>query len=205
MIISLGIDKNCSYIYALPKREKDKESTIHTARTSTNMSLLLSTSAKVLTSSPPQRFHYEITRQALNKPSAFVRNTYNKKLYIPPYNDASWKAIQYFSWSSSPNYSAICTNVLQRITKNNTFYIIECKYQQVGGSVDEKLQTCDFKKKQYKRLLASLNFEVEYIYILNDWFKKPEYKDVLAYIHSVGCDYYFNYIPLQRLGLPVDN
>ena len=124
MIISLGIDKNCSYIYALPKREKDKESTNHTARTSTNMSLLLSTSAKVLTSSPPQRFHYEITRQALNKPSAFVRNTYNKKLYIPPYNDASWKAIQYFSWSSSPNYSAICTNVLQRITKNNTFYII---------------------------------------------------------------------------------
>ena len=88
---------------------------------------------------------------------------------------------------------------------NNTFYIIECKYQQVGGSVDEKLQTCDFKKKQYKRLLAALNFEVEYIYILNEWFKKPEYKDVLAYIHSVGCDYYFNYIPLQRLGLPVEN
>ena len=88
---------------------------------------------------------------------------------------------------------------------NNTFYIIECKYQQVGGSVDEKLQTCDFKKKQYKRLLASLNFEVEYIYILNDWFKKPEYKDVLAYIHSVGCDYYFNHIPLKRLGLPISN
>lgn len=88
---------------------------------------------------------------------------------------------------------------------NNTFYIIECKYQQVEGSVDEKLQTCDFKKKQYKRLLSSLNFEVEYIYILNDWFKNPKYKDVLTYIHSVGCDYYFNYIPLNRLGLPVDN
>ncbi len=88
---------------------------------------------------------------------------------------------------------------------NNTFFVIECKYQQVGGSVDEKLQTCDFKKKQYKRLLAALNFDVEYIYILNDWFKKPEYKDVLAYIHSVGCDYYFNYIPLKRLGLPVES
>lgn len=88
---------------------------------------------------------------------------------------------------------------------NNTFYVIECKYQQVAGSVDEDLQMCDFKKKQYKRLLAPLNFEVEYIYILNDWFKKPEYRDVLAYIHSVGCDYYFNYIPLQRLGLPIEN
>ena len=88
---------------------------------------------------------------------------------------------------------------------NNKFFVLDYRYQQVGGSVDEKLQTCDFKKKQYKRLLAALNFEVEYIYILNDWFKKPEYKDVLAYIHSVGCDYYFNYIPLQRLGLPVEN
>ena len=39
-------------------------------------------------------------------------------------------------------------------------------------------------KKQYKRLLAPLKFEVEYIYILNNWFKKPEYRDVLAYIHS---------------------
>jgi hypothetical protein len=86
---------------------------------------------------------------------------------------------------------------------NNVFYVIECKYQQVPGSVDEKLQTCDFKKKQYKKLLAKLNIEVEYIYILNDWFRKPEYKDVLDYIQSVGCDYYFNYIPLMRLGLPV--
>lgn len=86
---------------------------------------------------------------------------------------------------------------------NNVFYIIECKYQQVEGSVDEKLQTCDFKKKQYKKLLSLLNIEVEYIYILNDWFRNPKYKDVLDYIHSVGCDYYFNYIPLKRLGLPL--
>ena len=86
---------------------------------------------------------------------------------------------------------------------NNVFYVIECKYQQVPGSVDEKLQTCDFKKKQYKKLLSKLNVEVEYIYILNDWFRHPQYKDVLDYIQSVGCDYYFNYIPLKRLGLPV--
>ena len=30
---------------------------------------------------------------------------------------------------------------------NNVLFIIECKHQQVAGSVDEKLQTCDFKKK----------------------------------------------------------
>lgn len=86
---------------------------------------------------------------------------------------------------------------------NNTLFIIELKFQTVAGSVDEKLQTCDFKKKQYQKLLAELNVEVEYIYVLSEWFKKPEYKDVLDYIISVNCHYYFDYIPLQKLGLPV--
>ncbi len=86
---------------------------------------------------------------------------------------------------------------------NNTLFIIEMKFQKIGGSVDEKLQTCDFKKKQYRKLMAPLNIEVEYIYILNDWFKKPEYKDTLDYIISVGCKYYFHYLPLQKLGLPM--
>ncbi|MDR1985188.1 MAG: hypothetical protein LBQ28_10275 [Prevotellaceae bacterium] len=85
----------------------------------------------------------------------------------------------------------------------NTLFIIECKFQQVAGSVDEKLQTCDFKKKQYQKLLSKANIEVEYIYLLSDWFKKPEYKDVLDYIHSVRCYYFFEYIPLVKLGLPI--
>lgn len=86
---------------------------------------------------------------------------------------------------------------------NNTLFIIECKFQQVPGSVDEKLQTCDFKKKQYQKLLWRANIEVEYVYLLSEWFKKPEYKDVLDYIISMRCQYYFEYIPLKKLGLPV--
>ncbi len=86
---------------------------------------------------------------------------------------------------------------------NNTLHIIECKFQQVDGSVDEKLQTCDFKKKQYQKLMAPANIEVEYIYLLSDWFRNEKYKDVLDYIISVRCQYYFEYIPLAKLGLPV--
>jgi len=89
------------------------------------------------------------------------------------------------------------------VIHNNTLFVIEMKSQGTSGSVDEKLQTCDFKKKQYRRLMAPLNIEVEYIYILSDWFKKPEYKDTLDYVISVGCQYYFQYLPLQKLGLPV--
>lgn len=89
------------------------------------------------------------------------------------------------------------------VVVNNTMFVIEVKTQHGNGSVDEKLQTCDFKKKQYKKLLSQLNMEVEFIYILDDWFRKEKYKDVLDYIISVGCQYYFNYIPLQKLGLPI--
>ena len=89
------------------------------------------------------------------------------------------------------------------VIKNNTLFVIEIKFQKVAGSVDEKLQTCDFKKKQYKKLMAPLNIDAEYIYILSDWFRKPEYKDTLDYIISVGCQYYFQYLPLEKIGLPV--
>jgi len=84
----------------------------------------------------------------------------------------------------------------------DTLFIIEVKYQQVAGSVDEKLQTCDFKRKQYIKLVTPLGLRVEYVYILNDWFKKKEYKDVLDYIQSVNCHYKFNELPLAWLGLP---
>lgn len=109
-------------------------------------------------------------------------------------NDVDWKTI--ISKKLLPDDSIY-------VIINNTLFIIECKYQQVAGSVDEKLQTCDFKRKQYKKLVAPLNIDVEYIYLLSDWFRNEKYKDVLNYIIDMGCDYYFEYLPLKRLGLPV--
>ena len=83
-----------------------------------------------------------------------------------------------------------------------TLFIIEVKYQQVSGSVDEKLQTCDFKSKQYVKLVQDLKLKVEYVYVLGEWFKDPAYKDVLDYINSVNCYYWFGSLPLAWLGLP---
>jgi len=91
------------------------------------------------------------------------------------------------------------------VIRNNTIFIIEVKYQEVAGSVDEKLQTCGFKLKQYRKLFAPLNHNVEYVYILNDWFRKPEYRDTLNYIIEMNCKYYFEYLPLNEIGLPVPN
>lgn len=85
----------------------------------------------------------------------------------------------------------------------NTLHIVEIKFQAVGGSVDEKLQTCDFKRKQYLKLVSDLGYGVAYIYVLNaSWFKNTRYRDVLDYIRSVNCDYCFDTLPLAWLGLP---
>lgn len=108
--------------------------------------------------------------------------------------DINWK--DYISKQLLPDDSIF-------VIIRNTVFIIECKHQQVAGSVDEKIQTCDFKKKQYKKLLSKANLDVEYIYLLDNWFRDPKYKDMLDYVHSVGCDYYFEYIPLYKFGLPV--
>lgn len=104
-------------------------------------------------------------------------------------------------WKNKISKQLLPDDVLLVIIRE-TLFIIEIKYQQVKGSVDEKLQTCDFKRKQYLKLVSSLDLKVEYVYVLNKWFQKPEYKDVLDYIHSVNCHYKFEELPLAWLGLP---
>ena len=85
--------------------------------------------------------------------------------------------------------------------KTKTVYIIEKKFQNSSGSVDEKLPGCDFKKKEYEKLCQPIGYTVEYFYVFNDWFKRKEYKDTLEYIKTVGCNYFYNEIPLNYLGL----
>lgn len=99
------------------------------------------------------------------------------------------------SWMSEPDCAIL--NLEQK-----TLFIIEVKYQNVRGSVDEKLQTCDFKRQQYMKLVGHLGWRVEYVFLLNDWFKQPKYKDVLSYIEWVNCHYFFNEVPLSWLGFP---
>jgi hypothetical protein len=67
------------------------------------------------------------------------------------------------------------------LNKKNIF-IIEKKFQQGPGSVDEKIQTGPFKKMHYKELFP--NFKIYYIYCLSDWFKRDEYRSVLCYLEK---------------------
>lgn len=85
--------------------------------------------------------------------------------------------------------------------ENRTAYIIEKKFQNCPGSVDEKLPSCHFKKWEYEKLFEPLEYDVEFIYIFNDWFRNFKYRDTLEYIEQMGCYYFFNVIPLHILGL----
>ena len=84
---------------------------------------------------------------------------------------------------------------------NKTVYIIEKKFQHGSGSVDEKLQTCLYKRRQYEKLVSQIEYDVVYTYILSDWFKQNKYIDVLEYIKDVGCYYFFNELPLDFLNI----
>lgn len=53
--------------------------------------------------------------------------------------------------------------------ENKIMFILEKKFQQVGGSVCEKIQTPDFKIWQYNRTFPE--YTIIYIYCLSKWFE----------------------------------
>ena len=66
--------------------------------------------------------------------------------------------------------------------KNKKIYILEKKFQQVSGSVDEKIQTAQFKFEYYKELYPT--FTIKYAYVLSDWFKADKYKPEMRYLEK---------------------
>lgn len=85
--------------------------------------------------------HYRVIEHDVYYDDGKVAEVYKKHAF---YNiflkrlDIDWT--QYISKRLLPDDSIF-------VLLNNRLFIIECKHQEVAGSVDEKLQTCDFKKK----------------------------------------------------------
>ena len=81
----------------------------------------------------------------------------------------------------------------QAFIYNSCLFVFEKKFQQTNGSADEKPQTCAFKIRQFNKIAKALGLEkATYTYVFNDWFKKPEYTDMLNFIKETdGCDYIF--------------
>ena len=67
--------------------------------------------------------------------------------------------------------------------KSKSIFIIEKKFQQISGSVCEKIQTSHFKKWQYSRTFPEYN--IHYVYCLSGWFKE-NCKAEIEYLIEVG-------------------
>ena len=88
------------------------------------------------------------------------------------------------------------------VVVGNTINIIEHKFQESEGSVDEKLQTCLYKKEYYERLVKDSKYDVNYIYVLNkNYFDKPKHRDLYNWIEEKNCKYFFDELPLSAVGL----
>jgi hypothetical protein len=96
--------------------------------------------------------------------------------------------------------------------QTNSLHVIEKKAQAGSGSVDEKLQTFPFKIRQYNRLVEGLSVNgqsitVHYVYCLDKFFKKNEYKDLFDYMDEHGMTYFIQdadgslRLPLSLIGL----
>lgn len=94
--------------------------------------------------------------------------------------------------------------------ENETLYIVEIKFQSMKGSVDEKLQTGDFKTKQYKKVLSKIRetsgkkWKLEFSWVFNAYFEdraSGEYRDVLGYLLKNGTPYEYEKIKPYQLGL----
>ena len=84
---------------------------------------------------------------------------------------------------------------------NNTVYVVEKKFQERAGSVDEKPQSVRFKQRQYQKLVSDSGLSIDYFFLFNCLWAQPEYRDMLEFVVDEGSSYFFNDIPLAALGL----
>lgn len=73
--------------------------------------------------------------------------------------------------------------------ENKKLFIIEKKFQQSPGSVDEKIQTGLYKKEFYQELYPS--YSIKYAYVLSDWFKSPKYFPEMRFLQKYGIRCFF--------------
>ena len=90
--------------------------------------------------------------------------------------------------------------------KDKTLYIIEKKYQKDNGSVDEKLQTFQFKIYEFEKFIPILNDvdKIKYYYITNYFYHTEKYKDLRDYIDLNSSGIFEYVIEFDKLGLYID-
>lgn len=101
--------------------------------------------------------------------------------------DKSWESVG-IKWKMLPDESVFCPEIL-RVS------ILEKKFQNTAGSVDEKILTGVAKALAYEKLFAGTGVQVQYAFLLNDWFKKERYTYFIDLNNTFGIKTFFNTVP----------
>lgn len=82
-----------------------------------------------------------------------------------------------------------------------TLFIVEMKTQSSEGSVDEKLETVHFKRRQYKTLALQIGYaNVEFSWALDSKFGEKKYDDVRKYLCEMGSHFEVGAVSLDLIG-----
>ena len=112
---------------------------------------------------------------------------------------------KYFTEKTNCNMQDIFGKVFlpdEAIIFNNNLIIIEKKYQQTPGSVDEKLQTGPYKLSIYKKCAELLHLnKATFSYLVNSsWFNKEKYTiHLFPWLKENNIEVYFDNIPLNKI------
>lgn len=87
--------------------------------------------------------------------------------------------------------------------ENNTVYIIEKKWQDIEGSVDEKLLGFGNKRRLYQRLLDKSDkpFSVSFVFVGNDFFFKKAFRDYFEMLRGDGIKIMIEEYDMNFFGL----
>ena len=112
-------------------------------------------------------------------------------------NQTYYNSTKYSLYNLIPDYDKdVCKN--KKLIPDEFFvnleqkqiYILEKKFQQTSGSVDEKIQSADFKRFHYKKIFP--NYSIHFSFVFNDWFKKNKYKSEFEYFNLQNIQFFFN-------------
>jgi hypothetical protein len=89
--------------------------------------------------------------------------------------------------------------------ETRTIVIVEMKTQTSEGSVDEKLETVHFKRRQYLKFAKEIDFkDVKFNWALDSKFAESRYDDVKEYLDEMGSYFEVGSVSLDLLCLQAE-
>lgn len=146
-----------------------------------------------------KKLKYELTEHKnLNNVYNLIDRRSNHYFYTTDSGLKNWVKNELDDYMPAVSKELNPQNAIINVTQNKII-IIEYYSQKSSGSAYVKLFACDFKRKQYIKQFKQLNFNIEYVVVINEWYDAENYKDLRDYIVDSGCKLYIGELKLEEV------